>query len=283
MANPILNGADMSLLASYSGGILPVDGDDLTIPKSNKNTLINIQALTAVELASCMIESGHELNIGGSGNALAMQTDRFTHRGSGTVYWDGGTGAGSSGSITANSPNISGDGAIQILGANEPPNEINILNGLAVLGGALGNLAAVILHAGQMLANDNANTIAKYMQNAGEGICQMAITRAIINGGSFTQKIGRGINELSVCAAARVDYESAETIDTAYCAPGATLDLSPQDGDTKKTVINLFAPPGSRVHRSPLVEVTNLFPGSADLLAAGLAEFAGFGGSGALS
>ena len=278
MAFNILNGADMSADASYSTGTKPADGagtvDNLMIPKTNSNTLTNVTALTLVELISLMVESGHSVNIGGAGNALAVNALRFTHRGSGTVYWDGGTGGGEvTTSITVNSPQMAGDGAMQILGGNLSPANIIILNGLVTLGGSLAAVANVLMQAGRFVANDNSNAITRYQQNGGIGDCQMVITTALIFGGSFTQKIGRAVTNLIVGAGARVDYESAETIAVAYCAPGGFLDLSPKDGDRAKTVTVLYDPPGAEVRLSPLVTIGTRVPASADLLAAGLAQF----------
>lgn len=280
MAFDTLDGVDMNAGASYSGAALPIDADDLVIPKSNTGTPTNVTALTLIELASFLVEAGHSANIGAAGVALAVNALRFTHNGNGTVFWDGGTGGGEvTTSITVNSPEMSGDGAMQILGANLAPAIVNILNGLVTIGGSCPAIGDVLFHNGKLVANDNANAITRFQQDGGIAVCQMVITNAFINAGLFTQKIGRAVTNLFVGPGAHVKYESAETIAAAYCAPGGTLELSPKDGDRAKTVTVLYAPPGSNVTYGPLVTVTTRVPASNDLLAAGFGQFGGGGGS----
>lgn len=287
MTMNILNGLDMNLDASWSTGTKPADGagtvDDVIIPASNTGTLTSLTALTLVELLSLMIEAGHSPDIGGSGNGLAVNALRFTHRGSGTCWWDGGTGAAEvTTSITVNSPAMAGDGAMQVLGGNLAPAQLNILNGKVVVGGSCPSIGDIMMQMGRFVANDNSNTITRYQQNGGIGDSTMVITTALINAGTFTQRAGRAVSNLHVASGARVEYESAGTIAFASCAPGGFLDLSPQDGDREKTVTVLYAPPGAEVRRSPLVTVGTLIPASADVQAAGGVQFGTSGGGSGL-
>jgi len=246
MSTKLYNGTaadhNIATAGNWAGGVAPVSGDGIVFPAMASAAGVNINGsdLSAVLLASTVIEAGCYVAFGSRTAYLHLDTDYLTYQGQAYAFLqiDNSTEVRLYNGVNAGSGYSFG---MQIIGANNALLVIDTANGnsvgVAAGGGETAGFTTVDIHSGSVTIGSGA-TVTTLAVSGGVVECACNSTTLSVDGGNHTQESGHPTT-LNINGG-RVYYNSTDAPTTINCN-GGVLDFS-SDGRAKAwagTTINL--------------------------------------------
>lgn len=246
---------DLTDATNFTNGAVAATDTGIWDGSSSVDVDINAAALTASDLAEVIVESDYSGNLGNSGTPLEFSADRFTFKGSGTLYFNNGSGTATD-DLFVDTPS----GTV-FLGDHANANGITRISLLACKNATLtSTLSAtdLFINTGVNAVLQGSGTFANVWLAAGATVTSTAtITHLYNGGGTWTQtKGGAAIaNMYLMSASAVVNYFATAQIARAIIFPGAMLEL--RKGPQPKDLVTGWVFPGGRLGRIDELVPTN--------------------------
>lgn len=252
---------DVGLAANYDTNAQPANGDDLYIDSTDVSLLYNLDALTAVALASLSVGQNFtgyiglpKINVDGSTAYPEYRTDYFTIQTSALTIGNGpGNGSGrikiNNGSGTAVTVNVLNTGSAAETGleaflwkGTHASNVVNVFKGSVGIAAFPGELATVAtLRIGDEGGASDASvratvgvTLATVNQYAGTVELNSAATTINLLGGDMTFRGAGAVTTITIDNGASLVYNSTGTITTLTVGPASSIVFD----DRAKTITN---------------------------------------------